>query len=288
MLPATPQRPENKAIIEGAFGLFEQRVGTIRLDDTNRRTLIDTAVHEVIRAYTAATNSVPRPELDGKSREQVLRETCPSTEQQQRDQDFLRELRARHDRRSRAPNTDAVSARLLDEVFQRLGITGNDPKGALRRYLSSCEPAAIRRAAAIVTAKLERDAIDQKFLHRYLAKVIRNCQDELDLERAAKELEHLCRREAEIWTSDEQRRERELLDARLQPEQLLSIVAEHAAFGGIPLQAEFWTRQLLELLRDATHLVDGVKKHLIRLYDAEPQRRLAIIDRITAQEYAIA
>jgi len=73
MIPATPSRPENKAILEGAFGLFEQRVGTIRLDDTSPRTLLTSAVEEVLRAYTAATNSVPRIGLDGASRLQVLR-----------------------------------------------------------------------------------------------------------------------------------------------------------------------------------------------------------------------
>jgi len=73
MIPATPDRPENKAILEGAFGLFEQRVGTIRLDDTSPRTLLTSAVEEVLRAYTAATNSVPRIGLDGASRLQVLR-----------------------------------------------------------------------------------------------------------------------------------------------------------------------------------------------------------------------
>lgn len=289
MIPATVARPENKAVVEGAFGLFEQRVGTIRLDDTSQQTLIDSATSEVLRAYTAATNAVPRAELDGKSRQQALRQVCPSLEQQQRDQRFLERLRADHERhRSRTPRTDAISVKLLDEIFDRLGILDKDPKGSLRRYLAAYELAAIRRAAAIVTAKRERRTVDEKYLHRYLAKVIRNQQDELDLERAAQELLELCTIEAQLWTANEERDYLLLLDSSLNSDERLRAVAEHAAFGGIPVQAAFWTRKLLHLLRTADGRAEEITNHLKRLYEAPPQRRLDLIDRITAQELALA
>lgn len=289
MIPATAARPENKAVVEGAFGLFEQRVGTIRLDDTSQETLIDSAVAEVLRAYTAATNAVPRAELDGKSRQQALSEACPRFEQQQRDQRFLERLRADHERhRSRTPRTDAISVKLLDEVFDRLGILDKDPNGALRRYLAGYEPAAIRRAAAIVTAKRQRGTIDERYVHRYLAKVIRNQQDELDLERAAQELLDLCTIEAQLWTANEERDYQLLLDSGLNSDELLRAVAEHAAFGGIPVQAAFWTRKLLELIKAAAGRTEEIINHLKRLYEAPPQRRLDLIDRITAQELALA
>lgn len=289
MIPATLGRAENKAVIEGSFSLFEQRVGTIVLDDTNRRTLVDTAVSEIVRAYTAATNAVPRSELNGKSREQALHEACPSREQQRRDQLFLRQLRARHDRsRTRSRNLDAVSVTLLDEVFRRLGILDKDPKGSLRRYLASFEPTAIRRAAAIVTAKLDRGALEPEFLHRYLAAVIRNQQDELDLERAAQELLELCRIQNQTWTANEERDFQALLSSHRDPAELLRTVAEHAAFGGIPVQAAYWTNKLLDLLRSSLHLAADIKTHLRRLYEAPWQRRLQLIDSIVAMECALA
>jgi len=289
MIPATPGRGENKAILEGAFGLWEQRVGTIRLDDTNTETLITSAVAECVRAYTAGTNRVPRLEWDGRSRLDVLREACPSEEQRRRDALFLRQLKADHDpSRRRLPKPNPVSAPLLNEVFRRLELLDRDPKGALRRYLSVCEPAAIRRAAAIVTARRESGALEERYLHRYLAKVIQNQQHELDLERAAEELFDLCRVEGQLWTEGEERDYQRLVNDGLSKDELLLVVAEHAAHAGLPVQTVYWTRKLMELLGSAMETVQTVKQHLVRLYEADPQRRLALIDRIAALEHSLA
>jgi len=78
MIPATLNRPENKAVIEGEFGKFEQAVSTIYLNDESEEALKKSAVHEIIRAYTSGINHAGRVEFDGKSRRQVLQETCPN------------------------------------------------------------------------------------------------------------------------------------------------------------------------------------------------------------------
>ena len=289
MIPATPSRPENKAVVEGAFGLFEQRVGAISLDDSNRDSLIHSAVREVLRAYTAATNSVPRVELDGQSRAHVLQSSCPSYEQRQRDLAFLANLKADHgssQRWQRPP--DPISLDLLDGVFERLNLLDKDPKRSLRLYLARYEPAAIRRAAAVVSAKLYRGAVDSRWAHRYLVKVIQTQQDELDLERAAKELHELCSIENQSWTHHEEREYQTLVSEHDDPKQLALVLAENAAHGGIPVQAAFWTQKLLALLDSATHLAAAVTTHLVRLYEAPHQKRLALIDLVTAQLQEVA
>ncbi len=289
MIKATPGRPENKALVEGAFGLWEQRVGTLRLDDTNTETLITSAVSECIRAYTAATNRVPRVEWDRRSRLEVLHEACPSAEQQRRDLEFLSGLKADHDpSRRRLPKPNPISVPLLDEVFKRLDLLDKDPKGALRRYLAVCEPAAIRRATAIVTAKRESGALEERYLHRYLAKVIQNQQHELDLERAAEELLELCRTEGQLWTEREEQDYEGLVSDSLSNDELLLAVTEQAAHAGLPLQAAYWTRKLMALLASTRESAQTLKQRLVRLYEADPQRRLSLVDRITALEHAIA
>jgi len=289
MIPATPSRPENKAVIEGAFGLFEQRVGAIRLDDSDRDSLIHSAVKEVLRAYTAATNSVPRVELDGKSRLHVLQNSCPSYEQQQRDLAFLANLKADHEssqRWQRPP--DPTSLDLLDRVFEGLDLLAEDPKGSLRLYLARYQPAAIRRAAVIVSAKLNQGVIDPRWAHRYLVKVIQTQQDELDLELAAQELHQLCRLQNQSWTRNEEREYQILISELEDPKQLALALAENAAHGGIPVQATFWTEMLLPLLDNAPHLAAAVTTHLVRLYEAPHQKRLALIDLVTARQQGIA
>ncbi len=56
MLPTTPARPENKAVVEGEFGKFEQAVGSLHLDDSSPENLKQSAVSEIIRAYSAGIN----------------------------------------------------------------------------------------------------------------------------------------------------------------------------------------------------------------------------------------
>lgn len=289
MIPATPARPENKAVVEGAFGLFEQRVGTIRLDDSSRESLILSAAEEILRAYTAATNSVPRCELDGSSRILVLLDFCPSLDQQQRDRDFLANLKADHDpsRRRQTP-PDPSTLDLLDRVFQRLNILALDPKCSLRRFLARFQPSAIRRAAAIVAAKLRRGDIDPKWAHRYLAKVIQSQQHEIDLDLAAHELLHLCELQNQSWTHHEEREHQDLVSKIHEPLQLALAFADLAANGGIPVQSAFWSQKLLALLDSARHLAYDVIKHLVRLYEAPHHKRLALIDLISARHHGIA
>jgi hypothetical protein len=290
LVAATPGRAENKAVLEGAFSLFEERVGTIRLDDSSPDALLDSAVREAVRAYTAGTNAVPRPEFGGSSRLAVLRSACPSSAQQAAEGRFIRELKARHER-ERQPSwrqkTKAASRRLLDLVFARLELEDRDPSGRLREYLSIYEPAAIRQAAAIVTVRLERGELQREHAYRYLTKVIQSTQDELDLERQEAELLVLCRQQAQDWVAGE-RAEYDDLRRTLDADALACAVAERAAHGGLPVEGAFWTDALLTLLDGAHHLVDVVRRHLVRLYEAPAPRRLSLLDRIAAQQWGVA
>lgn len=284
MIPTTLGRAQNKAILEGAFGLFQQRVGTLRLDDSDDDTLIRSAVEEMVRLYTAATNNVPRIELKGRSRLQALQEACPTAEQRRRDEDFLARLKADH-KQPRRQQPRPESLKLIEHVFERFELADHDPKGELRRFLATFSPAAIRRAAAILAAKIEQ--LDPRYAHRYLTQVIRTQQDELDLEREAEELLELCQRQRQDWIHDQNHDFQILAQEHNDPAELAAAVAQRAAFGGLPLQSTFWNRKLLELLHQADHLVDRVKKTLIRLYEAPKQQRLALLDLITAQQHGL-
>lgn len=288
MIRATPGQPENKAILEGAFGLFEQRVGTLSFDDSSTESLIRTAVEEALRAYTAATNSVPRIELGGHSRLHVLQTSCPSFEQQQRDRDFLVYLKAKHEPSRWQQPPDPTTLDLLNSVFERLNLLDKDPSGSLRSYLASYEPAAIRRAAALVSAKLQHGNLDLQWAHRYLVKVIQSQQDFLELEHAQHELLELTRLQNQSWTHNEEREHQALLAQLENPHDLARAIADHAAHGAIPVQAAFWSEKLLALLERSPHLLDTVINHLVRLYEAPHQSRLALIDLVLAQHQGVA
>jgi len=289
LVPATLARAENKAGLEGAFSLFETRVGTIRLDDSSMDSLIMSAVGEIVRAYTAATNGVPRAELEGLSRQAALRSTRPSTAQQAADRAFIRELKERHERQRDSnwrEKIKPVSRRLLGHVFAALELEECDPFGKLQEYLSIYEPAAIRQAAVIVALRLGRGELQRTHAHRYLAKVIQSTQESLDLQRQEAELLELCRLQAQDWVSME-RAEYEELQRDSDPQTLACALAERAAWGGLPVQGAFWTEKLLELLENTPHFAERVRRFLVRLYEAPPERRLFLLDRIAALQWGI-
>lgn len=290
MIPATPGRGENKACIEGEFGKFEQTVGTIYLDDGSLGRLKESAVGEVLRAYTAGMNHAGRAELDGKSREQVLRETCPDPE---KDREFIEKLHADHTkRRPDVLPTKPISRELLDEGFERLGIIDRDPKGYLREWLAGYHtPEAIRQGLAIFGVEWEKRRLRGEHAHRYLIKVIQNCQHEIDLRRQ----EELLREYAEVERAGWLRVydvEYEALCARCTGDSpatdLAFHLAENAVFGGLILQRAFWEDKLKELLTKETQMIAAVCSHVRRLFEATWENRFALIGKLTAWEYQLA
>jgi hypothetical protein len=286
LIAATLERPENKAVVEGAFGLFSQQVGLLLIDATDSQSLARSVVAEVVRAWAAGRDHSPHPDFDGRSRREVLREHCPSAEQIERDLAFLRRLKSRHEQ-ARRPRLYEDSRRLLDHLFSEWGLLDKDPRARLRSFLSRFCPDAIRRAAAVVFAKLHRHAIDLDHLDRYLTKVVQNMQDQIDLEVAERELLRLCQLQRTTWTKDAQADLDSLRAQGLAPLELAKALAESAAFGALPIEGLFWTQALLENLCGQPHLLPDVRRFLVRLYEAPFQRRLALLDMLAALEVGI-
>lgn len=286
LVPATPARGENKAILEGTFGRFAQQIGTIRLDDADRDRLITSAVHEVVRGWTSAVNHTPHADLDGKSRAQALHDACPSPEQAARDARFIRQLKQRHEHPPR-PQVHAASRALADDAFARWAFAAKDRDGALRRYLSTFSPDALRRAIAIFASRLERNRVRRDHAHRYFVRLVQTCQDEVDLELQATELLALNRRCAQVWTAAEEADLAAMREQLRDPLALAQGIAERAALAGLPVETAFWDPALRDHLRAAPALLEPVRRFLVRLFEAPVERRLSLLDQLAAVEVGL-
>ena len=291
-LPATPARPENKAVIEGEFGKFEQAVGSVHLDDSSLETLKRSAVSEVIRAYSAGINHAGRAEFDGKSRLQVLREACPDPK---KDQAFLEQLRRAHAQpghRDSLPSQPVARA-LLDQGFARFGLEALDPKGELRTWLSArYTPEAIRQGLAIFGTEQAKGRLRNPMAHRYLAKVIQSCQDELNLRAQERLLRQFAETERQAWLQ-ELEQDYTLLttdcedDATLEND-LAFRLSEQAVFGSLPLQRAFWEEKLKALLATQRQRIGAVCRHIRRLFEAQWNDRFQLISRLVTWEQQLA
>jgi len=291
MIPATVGRGENKAVVEGEFGKFEQQVGEIYLDDSNLETLKKSAVSEVIRAYTAGVNHAGRFEFNGKSRAEVLRDACPPTE---KDRAFIEWLRAGHNKRGPSSSlpTETVARTLLDAGFARFSIEHLDAHGKVRHWLSRrFTPQAIRQGLAIFGAEREKGRLRNKTAHRYLVKVIQGCQDELDLRTEEDLLRFFAQHERQAWlkTLD---REYEQLQAEhadsSETRELIFRVSESALFGSMLLERTFWEEKLQSLLLIHPQLFEMVCSHIRRHWEIDRTCRFQLIDKIIGWQYQTA
>jgi hypothetical protein len=292
MIPATPRRPENKAVIEGEFGKFEQAVGQIDLDDRSTESLVKSAIEEIIRAYTAGINHAGRYEFEGLSRLQVLRRACPDPE---KDKAFLESLKGRQDvfRKPDQLPTMAVARRILDEGFADFDLDSFDPKGMLRTWLSSrYTPEAIRQGLSIFGTERTKGRLRSDTAHRYLVKVIQNCQDEIDLRQQEDQL----RKYVEIERQGllrELDREYDLLkaecEARSGPLNDLAFqLSEKAVFGSMILQRSFWEAKLKKLLVEKKDRIAPVIRHIRRLFEAHWNDRFQLIDHLISWNIGLA
>jgi hypothetical protein len=291
MIEATAGRGENKAVVEGEFGKFEQQVGEIYLDDSNPETLKQSAVSEVIRAYTAGVNHAGRFEFDGKSRAEVLRDACPPTD---KDRAFIEWLRAGHNEK-RPPSslpTASVARTLLDTGFARFGIEHLDPHGKVRHWLSRrFTPQAIRQGLSIFGAEREKGRLQNKTAHRYLVKVIQSCQDELDLRTEEDLLRVFAHHERQAWleTLD---REYEQLQAEhadsSETREMIFRVSESALFGSMLLERAFWENKLESLLLIHPQFIKAVCSHVRRHWEIDRTCRFQLIDKIIGWQYQTA
>lgn len=291
MIPATPARGENKAGMEGEFGKFEQAVGTIYLDDSSDDRLKKTAVCEVLRAYTAGLNHAGRFEFDGASRESVLRKSCPDPE---KDRQFIEQLHADHTRKQRFDflPTKPISRTLLDAGFDRFEIGDLDPKGRIREWLAGrFTPEAIRQGLAIFGTEREKRRLRNKMAHRYLVKVIINCQHEIDLRRQEELLREYAEVERPAWLQAlEAEYERLVTDCvdNSPGKDLAYRLGENAVFGCMIVQRAFWEDKLKALLRKQQDRFTAVCSHIRRLFETTWENRLALISKLVAWEYQLA
>jgi hypothetical protein len=292
MLPTTPARPENKAVVEGEFGKFEQAVGPVHLDDSSSENLKRSAVSEIIRAYTAGINHAGRAELDGKSRLQALRAACPDP---QTDRAFLEQLQAgqtQAGRRDTLP-TQPVARALLDRGFARFALEALDPEGELRTWLSARHtPEAIRQGLAIFGTEQAKGRLRSPMAHRYLVKLIQSSQEELDLRAEEALLREFAETERRVWLQalahDHDLLKVECHTPATLQDDLAFRLSERAVFGSLPLERAFWEEKLKTLLATQRERIGAVCRHVRRLFEAEWNDRFQLISRLVAWEKQLA
>jgi hypothetical protein len=182
---STPARPQNKAHVEGAFGLFAQNLPPLVLDTRQpaRAVALQLAVL-IATTFARVMNRRPRPDRKGRSRA-ALYEDSPTDEQIAAAKAALEErcrlqelARATREARER-PEVRA----LLDAHFARLGLT--DPDRHVRLAISAYTLDAIIDGIAIFEGKRRAGTLPDGADARYLLGIVRNVQAQRENEHVA-------------------------------------------------------------------------------------------------------
>jgi len=168
---ATPFRPQNKAHVEGAFGLFSQRLPELMVHTDEP--LAKQIARLVGLVFFAAFNHKPRHDRDGNSRVELYRE--PVTEEQRAE--AKARLQARLDKQERARQTrtarlDPMVRERLDRAFERLGLA--DPERHFRDAIARHPLEDIVDAVAIFEGKQRARTLPEGADARYLLGIVNN------------------------------------------------------------------------------------------------------------------
>jgi hypothetical protein len=170
---ATENRPQNKAHVEGGFGLFAQKVPPIELDTRDPRALARTIATIVALAFFRALNRAPRRDRGGKSRVDLYGASV-TPEEREAAQEALRERLRKQElaRQTREARLDPDVRALLDDAFARLAL--HDPERHVRDAIACYPRNAIVDAISIFAAKRERGTLPEGVDGRYLLGIARN------------------------------------------------------------------------------------------------------------------
>jgi hypothetical protein len=175
---ATPQRPQNKAHVEGAFGWFSQVAPPIVIDAESKRERARQVLELLARTWARTLNHRPRHDRRGRSRFDLYRDAAPSADDVEHARAALvartrEQERARETARARQ---DPATRRFLDDSFARLGL--DDPEHHLRNAIARYPLERIAEGVAIFAGKRTVGSLPDRVDARYLLGIVRNLAEE--------------------------------------------------------------------------------------------------------------
>jgi hypothetical protein len=245
---ATPERPQNKAHVEGAFGLFSQVLPPLVMDTSlAARDLARGFLGLVIEVWTRTTNHRPRKDKGGRSRVDLYSD-APTPEQIEQARRELRELVERQERARltlEARRRPVVLA-FLDDHFARLGLL--DPERHVRVAIAGYPTDAIIAGISIFDAKQQTKTLPDGADARYLLGIVKNTAAKTEGELFA-EILYRNRIEMRDRFLASLRAEREALRSEPDVLHVLRVCVEKATDTPGNIERTFWLDAIVETLQ---------------------------------------
>jgi hypothetical protein len=246
---ATPERPQNKAHVEGGFGLFSQTLPDLVLDSRDGpRALASRFLSIVIETWARTVNHRPRADRGGRSRVELYADGQPTDEQIENARRALRETAARQERarRTLAARRRPEVLELLDRYFTSFGLL--DPERHFRIAIAGFPVSAIVDGAAIWSAKVAANTLPDGVDARYLLGIVKNVSEVDELMAFAAEL-YDRRVEAHDFMLRKLAERRDAALANADLDKTLAHCVDEALATTSELERTFWLHSLADAIR---------------------------------------
>jgi hypothetical protein len=248
-MPATIGRPQNKAHVEGAFGLFSQVIPVLAISATSPREVARQLLQLVVKTWARTLNHKPRADRGGRSRVELYLDDSPTAEQVEQARAALAERCRKQEqaRKTLHARTDPVVRQLLDDAFERLQLA--DPKSNIRAAIARYPIDAVVAGIATFEGKREKQTLPPGVDGRYLLGIVRNIALEDEGIQISEALlrERLAARDR-ILAGLQQARDA-VVGSTVEPLELLKSLLDRALATDRRLDRLFWLQAAADLVR---------------------------------------
>lgn len=172
---ATKGRAQNKAHVEGAFGLFAQVVPLLAITATSPRELARQVLQLVVQTWGRTLNHKPRKNRKGRSRVEIYTTETPTPEQVEQARAALAARLKQQElaRKTLHARQDPVVRAILDDAFARLALV--DPEGNIRAAIARYPLDHVLSGIATFEGRLHAGTLPRDLDGgRYLLGIVRN------------------------------------------------------------------------------------------------------------------
>lgn len=171
-------RPQNKAHVEGAFGLFQQTAPDLQISAESEEEMAKEVLKMLVQIWARTLNHRPRRDHNGRSRVELYQSEPPTQEQIEQARAALLERHRKQElqEQTRRARQDPLVRGLLDAAFARLRL--DDPEGNIRSAIAGYPRDAVLAGLATFEGKRRAGTLPPGVDAHYLLGIVRNIAQE--------------------------------------------------------------------------------------------------------------
>lgn len=248
-MPATKGRPQNKAHVEGGFGLFQQTVPPLEINADSPSEQARQLLLLVAQTWARTLNHKPRPGRQGQSRVEQYQAAAPTPKQVTQAKAALEDRLQKQQQalQTNKARTDPVTRQVLEDAFVRLDLV--DPTGNLGAAIARYPIDAIIAGIATFEGKRDAKTLPDGVDARYLLGIVKNLALQHEGFLISEALLHARLQAQDLMLSVLQRDRDTLAQTPLDPRERLKALLQRALDTDRRIDRLFWLQAAADHIR---------------------------------------